>query len=472
MNKTKSIVWLCVIVIVLALYAVVSFLPRFEISATDDFIPVVEQITLGTDLALSEYPNYRVAEGTVFNVNEYYTGIDGSYVDAEGNPVEDADKVKIPADELEKRVLNTAETMRKRLSLITNSNYEVTVLDGNKIYVELSDITNSLTVFELLKGTGYVQFKLLPESPTDDTDFTQYDDVLSYEQVTFYGLNYDSSTSSYYILFNFAKDGASTFKEASRAYREDSDNTMYLCYLVDGVLQGSPLTISSVYTASYIYFTGFTSQNAAITSGLMIENEPYEAPLIKSNIEMIYLSSKLGEKAASSLLYAGLILLGVCMVIMVIRFKGMGIAAALSLALYAMLLISFFVLVPAMPFNLSNALGAIVSVVIAFAAQVLMLVYVERRFSELHKSRKLALKDGLKASVLPLIGLHVGVFAAAIPCAVFMQGAIVGFALSVIFGAIVSCISLLFTVLLVYVLNPLFANDKAFGLRVSLKEGK
>ena len=101
MNKTKSIVWLCVIVIVLALYAVVSFLPRFEISATDDFIPVVEQITLGTDLALSEYPNYRVAEGTVFNVNEYYTGIDGSYVDAEGNPVEDADKVKIPADELE-----------------------------------------------------------------------------------------------------------------------------------------------------------------------------------------------------------------------------------------------------------------------------------------------------------------------------------------------------------------------------------
>jgi preprotein translocase subunit SecD len=187
---------------------------------------------------------------------------------------------------------------------------------------------------------------------------------------------------------------------------------------------------------------------------------------------MIYLSSKLGEKAASSLLYAGLILLGVCMVIMVIRFKGMGIAAALSLALYAMLLISFFVLVPAMPFNLSNALGAIVSVVIAFAAQVLMLVYVERRFSELHKSRKLALKDGLKASVLPLIGLHVGVFAAAIPCAVFMQGAIVGFALSVIFGAIVSCISLLFTVLLVYVLNPLFANDKAFGLRVSLKEGK
>lgn len=163
MNKTKSIVWLCVIVIVLALYAVVSFLPRFEISATDDFIPVVEQITLGTDLALSEYPNYRVAEGTVFNVNEYYTGIDGSYVDAEGNPVEDADKVKIPADELEKRVLNTAETMRKRLSLITNSNYEVTVLDGNKISVELSDITNSLTVLSCSRARDTCSSNCFPK---------------------------------------------------------------------------------------------------------------------------------------------------------------------------------------------------------------------------------------------------------------------------------------------------------------------
>lgn len=473
MNKTKSIVWLCVIVIVLALYAVVSFLPRFEISATDDFVPVVEQIELGADFALSKSPNYRTGEYTIFTVNEYYTDIYGNYVDAEGNIVEESAKVAIPQAELDKKIENTVSSMKQRLAYMTADDSEITVLDGNKIRVEVADIAGSLTYFELLQNTGKVEFLLLPETPAEDEDFSKYESVLSQKQVSFYGYNYDSSTSSYYALFSFVNDGATVFKEESKAYRDDSDGVMYLCMVIDGKLQGTPMQISSTYTNSYVYFTGFKTTSDALVAGIMVASDTYDATVVKKNIDIKAVSSKLGENAAQNVLIAGIVFLVIAAVALIVIFGGMGIGGALGMLFVVLLLVSMFVLVPATLFNLSNAFGAFAAVAFAFAAQCVMFTTVKNEFATTNKARKLAIKDGLKASIAKLAGIHVAVAAVAVPCAVFMPGAVCGFAMSLVFGVIVSAISLLLSALLINILSPLFSKDNVFGLkRTSTKEGK
>lgn len=459
MNKRKSIVWLVVAAVVIVLAAAFGFAPRFAIGKADDFCSALNLIELSSDFKAG-------AEYVIYTANEYYTDVYGNYTDKEGNVVDEDDKVAIDAEDLNKSLEKAAEIMKKRLELLSAKDIKVTVLDGKAIRVECvqANSSTSSTIFKsFVSNRGVVTVKVLDTEPKDGVDYSAYEDVLSVDKFEFAQAGSDSQRT-YGIYFAFKGDGAVLISKATAD--ASSSKTLYVTLLLDGNLIGYTSVTSPVQSNStYFAITGISSYDKATQVALDMQTGSFDADFAKEHLVIRDLGAVMGEDAASKLFLVLAIIFAVAVVVMIVLYGLNGLAAALSLLLFATLTVFMVAFIPASTFGFESFIGAVVGLMFGIAAQFILLENVARQYNKLGRSRLDAIKDGSKKAFRINLGASVAAVFAAVFTAILLPE-LVGFAMTVLYSVIASALcSMAVSRGMLMLVRSASDNDKAYGYK-------
>jgi len=440
MNKNKSsVVWLILLTAIVAITAVFGFAPRFSLGVSD-FNSAASLIGLGFDYKSDGKPDYRSADYAVYSVSEYYVDYLGRYTDAEGNVVEEDDKVKMSEEDLKEAIAQTVEAIKARLEYLVapqTSEYSVTVLDNNKIRVACSgiDISSASSLFDVVKERGNVSIKVAATEPTETTDFSIYPEVFEEDQYSFMQIIQDQN--GFGVAFMLENNGAEALAKAT--YGATADKPVYLCVLVDGVLQGTANTITTPIqqTSQYFTYSSLADQNEAWYLGIYSLSEGYDLAFESEFTKVLSQGPAQGVNGASSVLIVLGIIAVVACVLFCVMYGFKGYAAIIALVACAVIAVFLMAFIPVTVFTVESFIGAIAGIIVAIVAQFIILRSVAAQNTG---SAVDAAKDGHKASLMTLIDIHVVALIAAILVAVLVSE-LVGFAIAFIFTLIASAIS-------------------------------
>lgn len=458
MNKKKSIVWLVVVTIVIVLATAFGFAPRFAISKADDFSSALNLVQLGSDFQSgSEY--------VIYTANEYYMDVYGNYTDKEGNVVDEGLKVAKSAEDLQEALNKAAEVIKRRLELLGATELDVAVLDGKKIRVEFIGSNDSSTIFDsFVTNRGTVTMMVCDVEPTDETDFSEYEEVLTKDQYNYVQAFSDSSSSSYGVYFEIVNGGAKELYKATST--ASSSNTLYLTLLLDGKLAGY-LSLSEAIAANstYISVTGISSANTAVQVGLCLESGDFDVDFVEEHITVNELDAKLGENAATNYFLAIVIITAVAGIAMIVLYGLNGFVAFLALLVFATLTVFMTAFIPVMLFSIESYIGIVIGLVVAIVIEFISLDSIAYQYNKLGRSRLDAIKDGLKKAFWINLDTSVAVLLAAVFVAIFVP-TLTGFAMSVIYSIIASAISSMAILRGLLLLVRFSAdNDKLYGYK-------
>lgn len=152
------------------------------------------------------------------------------------------------------------------------------------------------------------------------------------------------------------------------------------------------------------------------------------------------ISATLGDKALTASLIAGAIGLVIIFAIMILRYRGMGIVAALALCVYSVILILLLALLPWIQLTLPGIAGIILSIGMAVDANVIIFERIKEEYAT-GKTVVSAVKAGFKRAFVTIFDGNITTVIAAIFLWVFCPGTIKGFAITLFIGIILSMIT-------------------------------
>ena len=360
------------------------------------FMPVSEAISLGLDLRGGISTEY-VAKDT--SVDDFNTLMDG-----------------------------TVEVLRSRL---TNSGFtEATVArQGNdRIRVEIPDVSDPEQVIEIIGRPAHLEFR--------EPDGTV---VIEGKDIKQAYVAQDQTTTQFEVAFSLTDEGAKKFAEATAR------------------LVGSPISIylDEDLVSSPTVQTAITGGRGTITLGNLTQEESYEEatnlamlimsgalPLDIEESETRAISATLGIKAIDGALVAGLIGLAIIFVFMIIMYRLPGVASALALCIYV-LIVLYALAISGAQLTLQGIAGILLGIGMAVDSNVIIF---ERFREELKAGRTPmnALTFGYKNALSAIIDANVTTIIAAVVLLYFGTGTIKGFATTLLIGVIVSLITAVF----------------------------
>ena len=179
-------------------------------------------------------------------------------------------------------------------------------------------------------------------------------------------------------------------------------------------------------------------------------------------------SSTLGESALRQALIAGAIGIGIVMLFMLIVYRKLGLIADLALVVYVLLYMLFLAIFPWVQLTLPGIAGIILSIGMAVDANVIIFERMRDEYA-LNPTKSLAgtiFPLGFKKSYSAIIDSNVTTVLGAIVLWVAGTGAIVGFAMTLLIGVVLSFITAIFVTRgFLNLLLPLGkSNPKSYGL--------
>lgn len=210
------------------------------------------------------------------------------------------------------------------------------------------------------------------------------------------------------------------------------------------------------------------SAGRAIISGNFTQKEAYNLSTLISggalpaNLEAIMtqeIGPTLGMQALNTSMYAGLIGILLVMAIMIFNYRLSGVVASLTLVLYACMTIALMVLMNA-TLTLPGIAGMLLSVGMAVDANVIIFERIKDEYAQ-GKSLRASVEFGFSKTMLTIFDANVTTLIAAIVLFEFGEGAIKGFAITLMLGIVTSVITAIFitkTILLQFVYSKAFSN--------------
>ncbi len=425
MNKKKSIVVLCIVsvfIILMAVFAVVSF----PIAGTVyDYTGYAKTIKLGLDMS--------GGVSAVFNVaNDDYGDFDT-------------------------RVNGTISSLQ---SLLVSKGYtEATVTKGTSgsittIRVEIPDVDDPEKVLDLIGRPASLYFTLtdLGDEATntelEKEAFLNGREHLENAYVT-------TSDSNYAIGLKFNTEGAKIFSEITSA---NVGKTTYI--YVGGQKIMSP-SINAAITNGSAVITGNYTYQSAYEYATKLQSGTFGVTLQLSEIRNI--SATLGENSIRISLIAGAIGVALIFIFMACVYRGLGLAADLSLCVYIVLLIWFCAVLPWVQLTLPGIAGILLSIGMAVDANVIIFERVKDEYKHSTKPISTCIKIGFKRSAAAIIDGQVTTLIGAIVLWILGSASIVGFAVTLFIGIILSLFcSLVITRLVLKAFMPLNSTSEKF----------
>lgn len=408
MSKTKSIVILTVLAILIAFFGAASFV-SFEIpNSTKDYKSIFGTIGKGIDL-----------EGGYYAVLTPKSGETASS--------EDIDAV--------------IETLRSRLD--ENGYTEATITrQDNGLRVEIPAIDNPDEVMELIGDQGELQFR-------DSKGNVK----VRGEHVKEARSGYDENGKPT-VYLEFTSEGATLFASATKAIaaKEDGVENKLSIYLGDRLIS-SP-TVSAEIPNGQATITGIESIDTAKTIASVIKSGSLKIDFQISESRQI--SATLGDNVLNGAMLAAGIGLIVIFILMIVFYGGMGIAASLALMIYVILYVAILAIFPGVQLTFPGIAGIILSIGMAVDANVVIFERIKDEYRN-GKRVKAAVDSGFKRAVITVLDSNVTIIIASVVLWIFCSGSIKGFAITLGIGVLVS----LFTA--IFVTRGLMAVLKPFG---------
>lgn len=408
MSKTKSIVILTVLAILIAFFGAASFV-SFEIpNSTKDYKSIFGTIGKGIDL-----------EGGYYAVLTPKSGETASS--------EDIDAV--------------IETLRSRLD--ENGYTEATITrQDNGLRVEIPAIDNPDEVMELIGDQGELQFR-------DSKGNVKVRGEHVKDARSGYDENGDPT-----VYLEFTSEGATLFASATKAIaaKEDGVENKLSIYLGDRLIS-SP-TVSAEIPNGQATITGIDSIDTAKTIASVIKSGSLKIDFQISESRQI--SATLGDNVLNGAMLAAGIGLIAIFILMIAFYGGMGIAASLALMIYVILYVAILAIFPGVQLTFPGIAGIILSIGMAVDANVVIFERIKDEYRN-GKRVKAAVDSGFKRAVITVLDSNVTIIIASVVLWIFCSGSIKGFAITLGIGVLVS----LFTA--IFVTRGLMAVLKPFG---------
>ncbi|MBQ3234575.1 MAG: protein translocase subunit SecD [Clostridia bacterium] len=391
MGKIKSGIILGIIVLLTAIFAVLDF-ASFPIGNTiKDYNSIGSTIGLGIDLK-------------------------GGYA-AVLTPKYSNDQ----QDDIDELFEGAVDILRTRLD---NKGYTEAVItvqgvgDGREIRVEIPEVDDADEILKIIGSSGKLSFV-----DSADTEYLTGDDIKN----AYAG--YDQETGKPVVILEFTAQGTSKFSSATGKL---SGQTMYI-KLGDEIVS-SP-TVNEQITNNSAQITGLESFDQAETIAAVIKagRLDFEFEIGSSN----KISATLGENALPASVMAGAIGLVIIFAIMILFYRGMGIASSLSLTIYTVLLIVLLALVPWVELTLPGIAGIILSIGMAVDANVIIFERIKEEYAA-GKTVTTAIKTGFKRAFTTIFDSNITTVLASIVLWILCPGSIKGFAITLLIGIVLS----------------------------------
>ncbi len=364
----------------------------------------------------------------------------------------------IDAETLKQEMNSAMAMLRQRLTTFGYTEAQLYKNGDRRITVEIPAISNPEQAIEDLGPTAQLQFL-----DSDGNVVLSGSDIKSAKAQV--GVIDSSNIQKNYVSLTLNADAVDKFAAATKAAAGKESGKNYISIVLDNEPISQP-TVGSEYAS-----TGIQSEDVMISGSMDAKEAGRLASLISigqlpfslKDVELRAVGPQLGEKALETSLIAGLIGLILVAIFMMIYYRLPGIVSVIALLLYTALV---FVLLAIFRVNLSlpGIAGIILSVGMAVDANV---VIFERIKEELRsgKTIKSAIDAGFKRAFTAILDSNTTTFIAALVLYFFGTGPLVGFAITLGLGIIVS----MFTALTVthFLLNRMvdfkIKNIKAYG---------
>ena len=324
MSKTKSIVILTVLAILIAFFGAASFV-QFEIpNSTKDYMSIFGTIGKGIDLEGGYYAVLTPKDGETATSEEYDAVI---------------------------------ETLRSRLD--ENGYTEATITrQDNGLRVEIPAIDNPDDVMQLIGDQGELQFR-------DSKGNVKVRGEHVADARSGYDQNGDPT-----VYLEFTTEGAKLFASATKAIaaKEDGVDNKLSIYLGDRLIS-SP-TVSEEIANGQATITGIDSIDTAKTIASVIKSGSLEIAFEISESRAI--TATLGDNVLDGAMIAAAIGLVVIFALMIIFYKGMGVASSLALMIYVILYVAILAIFPGVQLTFPGIAGIILSIGMAVDANVVI----------------------------------------------------------------------------------------------------
>ena len=432
MNLKKSIVILTVIAVFIVLMAVFA-LVSFPVAGTVyDYNGYAKTIKLGLDLS--------GGVSAVFNVQEDGYG------------------------DLETRVDGTVTSLQE--ILVSEGYTEATVTKtssgGNfAIRVEVPDVNNAEDVLDLIGRPARLQFTGEDYGDTLPADTAVvYIEGSKHLETAYVTLD---QNGKYAVALRFNSAGTEAFKNLTTDYLNKS---VYI------YINGEKHTQVNVKST-------IADGNAIITSGAeggySLEEAQDFATRLQSGAfgvtlevgEVRNISPTLGDDAVRVALIAGAVGVGLIFIFMAVMYRGLGLAADIALAVYILLLVWFCSVLPWVQLTLPGIAGLLLSIGMAVDANIIIFERIRDEYRHSSKPIPSAIKVGFKRSFAAILDGNVTTLIGAVVLWIIGSASIVGFAVTLFIGIILSMFTaLVITRLIIKAFMPINSTSERFyGLR-------
>ncbi|MDE2125684.1 MAG: protein translocase subunit SecD [Armatimonadetes bacterium] len=372
----------------------------------------------------------------------------------------------------------------------------------NQIVVELPGLKNEQQALQELQSTANLQFYLLPElgnknntrpatwSVRDQADSTgqktetlidnttgqpvtpaQLDAMVFSRDPIVTGSDLlpncraeiNAASASPDITFQFNSKGSGIFEQTTRAHIGD-----YLAIFLDKKLLTAP-TIDSVIPGQGIIQGNFTLESA---KALADQLNAGALPVPLQLLEVRKVEATLGREAVKATEMAGLIGLGLVLLVMLLYYRVPGLLADAALILYTFFSFALFKLWP-VTLTLPGIAGFILSIGMAVDANILIF---ERTKEELRAGKTLnkAIDEGFRRAFTAIFDSNTCTVITCLVLYYFGTGPIRGFALTLGLGVALSmftAITVTRTFLFTLVSLGIGQSERAYGLNVHWDPG-
>ncbi len=418
MTRKKSIVVLVLLAIFIVLMTVFAVI-EFPIGVYD-YTGYAKTISLGLDLS--------GGVSAVYIVDEEQT------------------------DDLQTRIDGTVTGLQ---TLLVSKGYTESVVSysNGKIRVEVPDVDDPEQIFELIGRPQSIEFR---DGEGSDANVL----IVGRDHIENAYVTYDES-GNYAVGLKFNSAGTKAFADATadlvgKTIYVYANNALYTQVNVQSAITNGQCIISRSGGYDYQDAYDFVTQ---IQSGTFAVN------LVKDEIRLI--SPTLGEGAITSSLIAAAVGTAIVFIFMAIVYRMMGVMADIALVIYILLLLWFCAVLPWVQLTLPGIAGIVLSIGMAVDGNVVIFERIKDEYKHTSKPIGTAVKTGFKRSLGAIIDGNVTTLIGAVVLWLVGSASIVGFAVTLFIGIILSMFtSLLITRLLMAIMLSFnSSNEKLYALK-------
>lgn len=367
--------------------------------------------------------------------------------------------------ELDAAVKQSIEVLSKRIDSIGLTEPKITQQGTNRIRIELPGVKDASAAIASIGQTAQLEFVLVDPSNVamegmSKTEFISTP-ILTGKQVKDSNVSSDSYGKPA-VGLEFDKDGTELFSTATKtAMAYDNARGGQIAILLDNKVISAPYTNIQIVDGKAIIVGNFSYDEASILSSLIRGGA---LPINLKEVQSTVIGATLGLNALNSSIFAAKIgfMLVVCFMVAYYRFPGL--VSAISLVLYATIVLSLLVALGA-TLTLPGIAGIVLSVGMAVDANVIIFERVKEELKS-GKSLRASIDSGFHRAMTTILDSNITTLIAAGVLYYFGTGPIQGFAVTLMIGILTSMVTAIFVTryLLKWSLGFKFTtNSKFYG---------